>query len=180
MHRHVEMSFAHAPTVLSLARVPLGVAFMSKSRNRAVAMGLLAASGLSDVLDGFIARRYGLVSETGAVIDGLVDKWFVACVIAALVARGQLPPLGVLAMMTRELVEIPLALREMNHQHEAPMANRAGKIATTLQFASIGAAVLGARRTRNVLLAATAAAGLVAGLTYWRRALQPRSLTLPA
>jgi cardiolipin synthase (CMP-forming) len=166
------MSFAHAPTVLSLARVPLGVAFVSSGRRPAVAMGLLAASGLSDVLDGFIARRYGLVSASGAVIDGLTDKWFVACVIASLVARGNLPPLGVLAMMTRELTEIPLALREFNHrEHETPMANRAGKIATALQFASIAAAIVGAKKTRNVLLAATAGAGLFAGLTYWRRAL---------
>ena len=171
------MSFVTAPTLLSLARVPLGIAFMTSSKRPAVAMGLVAVSGFTDVLDGWTARKYNLVSARGAVLDPLTDKWFVACVVAALVARGQLPPLGVLALMTRELAEIPLVLREMNHSNlrdskfEQPMANRAGKIATAFQFASIGAAILGARRVRDGLLIATAAAGLVAGFTYWRRAL---------
>lgn len=167
----------NAPTLLSLARLPLGVAFMASSKRPVVAMSLVAASGLTDVLDGWTARRFNMVSATGAVLDPLTDKWFVACVIAALVARGQLPPLGVLALMTRELAEIPLVLREMQHRERAhskfkqPMANRAGKVATALQFASIGAAILGARRVRDALLVTTAAAGLVAGFTYWRRAL---------
>lgn len=168
------MITATAPTLLSLARVPLGVAFVASSRKPAVAMGLLAASGVTDVLDGWTARRFGLVSATGAVLDPLTDKWFVACVIAALVARGQLPPLGVLALMTRELAEIPLVVREMRHRdarYQQPMANRAGKLATALQFAAVAAAIVGAKRTRNVLLAATAAAGLLAGYSYWRRAL---------
>lgn len=168
------MSFVNAPTLLSLARVPLGVAFMASSKRPVVAMSLVAASGLTDVLDGWTARRFNMVSATGAVLDPLTDKWFVACVIAALVARGQMPPLGVLALMTRELAEIPLVFREMQQRDskfKQPMANRAGKVATALQFASIGAAILGARRVRDALLVTTAAAGLVAGFTYWRRAL---------
>lgn len=168
------MSFAAAPTLLSLARVPLGLAFLATSKRPAVAMGLVAASGLTDVLDGWTARRMGLVTATGAVLDPLTDKWFVACVIGALVARGQLPPLGVLALMTRELAEIPLVARELavrNEDYEQPMAHRAGKLATALQFASLAAAIVGAKRTRDVLLVTTAAVGLYAGVGYWRRAL---------
>lgn len=168
------MSLAAAPTLLSLARIPLGIAFLTSARTPRSAVALIAASGLTDVLDGWSARRLGLVSAAGAVLDPLTDKWFVACVIAALVARGQLPPLGVLSLMTRELSEIPLVVRELRRRDasfEQPMANRAGKIATALQFASLAAAILNARRTRDVLLVASAAAGLWAGVSYWRRAL---------
>jgi cardiolipin synthase (CMP-forming) len=168
------MNLTSTPTLLSLARIPLGLAFVATGKRPAVAMGLVAASGLTDVLDGWSARRLGLVSATGAVLDPLTDKWFVACVIGALVARGKLPPLGVLALMTRELAEIPLVAREMRHRDEAfeqPMANRAGKIATALQFASLAAAILGGKKSRDVLLGATAVAGLIAGVSYWRRAL---------
>lgn len=171
------MQLTSAPTLLSLARIPLGLAFIAGGKRPAVAMGLVAASGLTDVLDGWSARRLGLVSATGAVLDPLTDKWFVACVIGALVARGKLPPLGVLALMTRELAEIPLVARELHERDasfEQPTANRAGKIATALQFASLAAAIVGSRKTRDLLLGATAVAGLIAGATYWRRALASR------
>ncbi len=168
------MTLPAAPTLLSLARVPLGLAFIAAGQRPVMAMSLVAASGLTDVLDGWSARRLGLVSATGAVLDPLTDKWFVACVVGTLVARGKLPPLGVLALMTRELAEIPLVARELRTRDasfEQPRANRAGKVATALQFASLAAAIVGARRLRDALLGATAIAGVVAGVSYWKRAL---------
>jgi phosphatidylglycerophosphate synthase len=166
-----------APTLLSLARVPLGFAFVAVANAPLAALSVIAASGATDVLDGWSARRYGQVTALGAIVDPLTDKWFVACVIGALVANGKLPPLGVLALMTREFAEIPLALHELRKRAEGephivrPMAVRAGKVATALQFASITAAVLDIKPVRNVLLAATAAAGLFAGVVYWQRSL---------
>jgi len=42
--------------------------------HRGVALAALLAIGISDVLDGFLARRYGLATELGAVLDALADK----------------------------------------------------------------------------------------------------------
>jgi cardiolipin synthase len=165
------------PTLLSLARVPLGLGFLLVANIPIAALSVIAASGATDVLDGWSARRTGHVTHVGAIVDPLTDKWFVACVIGALVSHGKLPPLGVLALMTREFAELPLALHELHKRAEGephiehPMAVRAGKIATALQFASITAALLDAKRARDVLLAATAVAGVFAGLVYWKRSL---------
>jgi len=173
----VASELVRAPTLLSLARVPLGLAFVVVADEPAAALSVIAASGLTDVLDGWTARRTGHVTSVGAIVDPLTDKWFVACVIGALVAHGKLPPLGVAALMTRELAELPLAVHELHKRAEGaphlehPMAVRAGKIATALQFASITAAVLDARALRDVLLGATAIAGVVAGLAYWKRSM---------
>jgi cardiolipin synthase (CMP-forming) len=173
----VASDLVRTPTLLSLTRVPLGVAFLAVADEPVAALSVIAVSGFTDLLDGWTARATHQVTSTGAIVDPLTDKWFVACVIGALLAHGKLPPLGVLALMTRELAEIPLALRELRLRAEGtphietPMAIRAGKIATALQFAAIAAAVVDARRLRNALLAATAAAGIFAGFAYWRRSL---------
>jgi phosphatidylglycerophosphate synthase len=172
-----------APTLLSLARVPLGVAFFTIADEPVAALSVIAASGATDMLDGWAARRTGNVTQFGAIVDPLTDKWFMACVIGALVAHGKLPPAGVLALVTREVAELPLAIHELRKRAEGephiehPMAVRAGKIATALQFASITAAVLDVRPLRDVLLSATAIAGVVAGLAYWRRSLSVERTT---
>lgn len=173
----VSADLVRVPTLLSLARVPLGVAFFAVADRPAAALAVIGASAATDVLDGWSARRLHQVTVTGAIIDPLTDKWFVACVIAALVARDRLPPLGVLLLLTRELAELPLAVREWRRKKEHlryvenPMSLRAGKVATVLQFAAIGAAVLGVSPLRDGLLASTAIAGAVAGIAYWRRTL---------
>lgn len=173
----VSADLVRVPTLLSLARVPLGLVFLAVVDRPSAALGVIAASAATDVLDGWTARRFNMVTVTGAIVDPLTDKWFVACVIGALVARDRLPPLGVLLLLTRELAELPLAVREWRRKKdhlryvENPMALRAGKVATALQFAAIGAAVLGVSPVRDGLLVSTAIAGVLAGVAYWRRTL---------
>lgn len=173
----VARDLIRVPTLLSLARLPLGVAFLAVADRPAWALAVIGLSGATDVLDGWIARRTDQVTVTGAIVDPLTDKWFVACVLVALVTRGALSPLGAGLLLTRELVELPLAFREWRRKHdhlryvENPMALRAGKFATVLQFATIGAAVTGLASARDLLLAATAFSGALAGLAYWKRTL---------
>lgn len=173
----VTRDLVRVPTLLSLARLPLGVAFLAVADRPGLALAVIGASAATDVLDGFIARRTHQVTVTGAIVDPLTDKWFVACVIGALVARDRLSPLGVLLLLTRELAELPLAVREWRRKHdhlryvENPIALRGGKLATALQFAAIGAAVLGVSPVRDVLLISTAVVGAFAGVAYWRRTL---------
>jgi phosphatidylglycerophosphate synthase len=173
----VTSELVQTPTLLSLSRVPLGFAFLAVADRPLPALAVIAASGASDMLDGWTARRTGHVTSVGAIVDPLTDKWFVACVIGALVAHGKLPPLGVVALMTREIAELPLAVHELRKRAEGephierPMAVRAGKIATALQFAAITAAVVDAGPVRDALLATAAIAGVYAGLAYWRRSL---------
>ena len=148
----VASELVSGPTMLSLTRVPLGVAFIAVVDDPRAALSVIAASGASDLLDGWSARRTGHVTQVGAIVDPITDKWFVACVIGALVAHGKLSRAGVLALLTREIAELPLALYELGRRAtgqphiERPMAVRAGKIATALQFASITAAVFSARQ----------------------------------
>ncbi|HBU57978.1 MAG TPA: hypothetical protein DEB33_09550, partial [Gemmatimonadetes bacterium] len=44
------------------------------STQRALTVGLIVLMGVTDLLDGWVARRFGLVSQLGAVVDAVSDK----------------------------------------------------------------------------------------------------------
>jgi cardiolipin synthase len=163
------------PGMLSLSRIPLAAAFPLLLERPAAALAVLVIAGATDLLDGWVARRYGLVTATGAALDGVTDKLFIMTVAVTLVVSGRLPLEVVLLLSTREIGEAPLVAwfvlspRARARRAEHPSANALGKIATTLQFVTVAMAI--ARATAfGPLVIATAVAGAVAAISYWIRA----------
>lgn len=165
-----------SPNVLTSLRVPLALAFPFAARARGPALAVLALAGLTDVLDGWLARLNGQATSTGAVLDPIADKVFAASVVSTLIAHGKLPRWGIPALLARELLEAPLLVwgvvthpeeqREVNDVR----ANVPGKIATITQFTAVLAA-LEAPALLPAALVAAGVAGVVAGTAYWRREL---------
>jgi phosphatidylglycerophosphate synthase len=164
------------PNLVSGARVPLAVAFPLASGSASLALGVLGLAGLTDVLDGYAARRLGQATPAGALVDGISDKVFAASVLGTLIATGMLSPLGALMLATRELAELPLAIRVLASKRARlteidRRANTLGKVATVLEFATVVAVIIH-MPWRVGLLAGTAAVGMAAGITYWLRELR--------
>jgi cardiolipin synthase len=169
------------PNLLSGARLPLAVAFPFASGSATLALGILGVAGLTDVLDGWTARRLGQATPVGALVDGVADKVFAASVLGTLIASGLLSPVGALLLATRELAELPLAIRVLASKRARltqidRRANVLGKFATVLEFATV-LAVITQLPGRGVLLAATGAVGAAAGVAYWLR--EVRALRVP-
>jgi len=77
-----------------LTRIPLAAGaawFLWEGGAHGVAFGLLAAAVLTDVLDGYFARRFDAVSLAGKTLDPLVDKVSIALVGVVLVAKYNVP-----------------------------------------------------------------------------------------
>jgi CDP-diacylglycerol--glycerol-3-phosphate 3-phosphatidyltransferase/cardiolipin synthase len=165
------------PGLLSLARVPLAVAFPFVAGEPVFAVLVLFAAGASDVLDGWLARRYAWVTATGCVLDPITDKLFVLTVVVTLVVTGMLSPWAVVLLSTRELGEFPLVLwllgsaAARQRRRDQPKANLPGKLATVLQFATVTWA-LARLEGLELWLAVTAVAGALAAVSYWRRELR--------
>ncbi len=68
-----------------------------------VATVLFGAAAFTDWLDGYIARRRGLVSMTGKFLDPLADKLLVMAVFCTLLAVGSLPVWFVVLSLAREM-----------------------------------------------------------------------------
>ncbi len=165
------------PGLLSLARVPMAACFPWVVDQPRFAFALLCAAAVSDVLDGWYARRFRQVTPTGCAVDPLTDKLFVLTVAVALVTQRKLSAGAVLLLSTREIGELPLVVwlalndRARGVRAEQPAANVPGKVATVLQFAAVSAALFRAPRT-DALIAVAAIGGIFAAVTYWKRALQ--------
>jgi cardiolipin synthase len=164
------------PSLMSLTRIPMAVAFPFVQPHRPGMLALLAASGISDVLDGWYARRFDQATPTGAVVDPISDKLFVLSVVVTLVATRVLPITSVILLSTREIGELPLLFWFLaSHKVRASRATKAsanlpGKLATAFQFATVAAALLGSAYTTELLFV-TAGAGAIAAVVYWMREL---------
>lgn len=176
MGRYRARDLVNAPTLISWLRVPLAAAFPFTHPHPIASLAVLAAAGLTDVVDGFVARRFGLATPTGAVVDGITDKLFVGVVLATLVVTGKLGTLDVVLLGTREIGELPLVLwlaLDVDARRRKAVEDRAnvfGKAATTLQFAVVVLTLLGSRyQALGLWLAGMI--GACAALSYWIRAL---------
>ncbi len=159
------------PGLLSLSRLPLALMVPFVWSRPPLAVGVLGLAALTDVLDGFVARKLNQVTDTGAVLDPIMDKTFVLAVTATMIAARIVTPTEAALLATREIVELPLLAYVVGfHVDGDRRANLAGKITTVLQFLAVGAILVHARR-REFIVGATAVAGMVAGATYWARAL---------
>jgi len=148
------------PNLISLARLPLAVAFVFWARHPVVAVVIVCLGGISDWLDGWLAKRLGQRSAAGALLDPICDHTFTVTVLVTLVVVHGLP-LWQLAILTVRDVSNGLGglivwlLRPDHVRGLRPL--QAGKIVTSLQFLFVVHLLLGLP-CRDLTLAAVAAA----------------------
>lgn len=94
------------PNIITLARllsVPVAV-WLILIGSFAPAFWLFVAAGISDGVDGFIAKRFDLRSELGAILDPLADKALLMSVYVTLGVAGVLPALIVILVVARDVM----------------------------------------------------------------------------
>ena len=94
------------PNVLSVLRL-LGVPvflWAILTEHDAIALITLTLSGLSDYLDGKIARRFGLESRLGQLLDPFADRLYIATTLFGLAVRDVIPWWLVWALVGREVL----------------------------------------------------------------------------
>jgi cardiolipin synthase (CMP-forming) len=94
------------PNIITLGRVILVpvVFWLLVSGQTQAAFFAFVLAGLSDAVDGFIAKRYGLSTELGAYLDPLADKLLIVSIFVALGVRGALPSWLVIAVVSRDIL----------------------------------------------------------------------------
>lgn len=160
------------PITLTLVRfvISLGIVpfiFSSLWATSAGHYGLLALvllCGLTDFLDGFLARRLGAVTSFGRVLDPLADKLFFASFAVLLVSVGRLSGALVFVLLAREFVVMTIREYAVLQGFVVPVA-WGGKVKTALQvlllsFAMISQPSLGEYLLWWVLLVASWASGM--------------------
>lgn len=173
--RTIGYELSRPANLLSLARVPMAMAVVLLRDSTVAVIALMVAAGLSDVLDGWVARHGGGDPKVGAWLDPVCDKAFVAGLVAA-VAMAHPVPWWILALpMVREVfVIVPtllhLAAPRRTERSIEYTARPSGKATTVAQFAVLLAVALDRTELAAWLAVLAGALGVWAGIEYLLRA----------
>ncbi|HPC61908.1 MAG TPA: CDP-diacylglycerol--glycerol-3-phosphate 3-phosphatidyltransferase [Verrucomicrobiota bacterium] len=129
------------PNKLTLSRFLLTVAFLgvmfSQMRgHETLALALFIAGGITDFLDGQIARRWNLITNFGILMDPLADKILVCSAFIAFVGLGWMPAWMVVIIVARELAITGLRLLAAS-RNVVLAAERYGKHKTISQIVAV-------------------------------------------
>jgi cardiolipin synthase len=121
------------PNALSIARllgVPLFLWLLLGPHADIAALVVLALSGISDYLDGKIARALGQTSELGVLLDPAADRLYVLATLVAFAVRGLIPWWLVAILVGRDLI-LGLCLPVLRRHGYGPLqVHYLGKAAT--------------------------------------------------
>ena len=125
----------NVPNAISMSRVVLAVFFIWASWEQRFA--LIVISGISDWLDGWLARRQQIASRWGALIDPLSDRFFVFSAICVYLFVGVIETWHYFAFLLRDIMTAVgfLVAKAMPSLRVVDFRARwSGKVVTVLQF----------------------------------------------
>lgn len=130
------MNLPNMLTMLRFALIPVYVAIFVPGYMK-WAFAVIVVAGLTDVLDGYLARKNGQVTTIGAMLDPLADKTMMITVILSLLITGHIPWSAGAAIFIRDLGMIAgSAFFHFRGMKTVP-ANWMGKLTTVLYYLAI-------------------------------------------
>jgi cardiolipin synthase len=123
-------------TSLRFVLIPVYIAVFAKGY-MIPAFVIMVAAGVTDVLDGYIARRSGQVTRLGMMLDPLADKLMLITVIGSLLISGHISWAAAAAMFLRDLGMIAGGLYFHFRGKKTVPANWMGKLTTVLFYVAI-------------------------------------------
>jgi cardiolipin synthase (CMP-forming) len=100
------VNIANIPNIITLARimlVPIAV-WAIASNQMEIAFAVFIVAGVSDAVDGFLAKRFNMTSELGALLDPLADKALLVSIYIALGIWGAIPRWIVILVVSRDIM----------------------------------------------------------------------------
>ena len=103
MSRGVGLSIPNLITLARILLVPVVVWAITSGEMR-IAFLLFLAAGVSDAVDGFLAKRFGMATELGAYLDPLADKAMIVSIYVALGIADAIPRWLVILVVSRDIM----------------------------------------------------------------------------
>lgn len=125
------------PNILSLFRlllIPVIIWLYFWKEEYIYAAAVVMLSGITDMIDGYIARKFNMVSDVGKVFDPIADKLTQAAVLICLGSRYPLLFLLVLIMAVKEAVSGLMTLVAIKKTKEIKGADWHGKVTACLLY----------------------------------------------
>lgn len=134
-----DMNLPNRITLIRLVAIPVFLFFvyMKAPWSNVVATVVFSAAAISDFVDGYIARKYNMVTDFGKVMDPVADKILVSAALIALVGLERLPGWIAIVMLARDFTVG--AVRDLSASKGVIIpAGIWGKLKTGFQMAAVG------------------------------------------
>lgn len=134
------------PNCLTLSRFVFGVIIMfllfcNTSSTIVAATVLFIIAALTDYFDGYFAKKQGLITDFGKIMDPIADKVMMIFVFIALAYLGMMDWWMIVLIVVREVAVTVSRLKAMSRGHVLA-AEQSGKIKTVCQMVSVSFALL--------------------------------------
>ena len=140
--RNEVFTIPNVMTFLRIILIPVFMFFFLTSKDKPdrmwVAIGILVLSGISDILDGFIARKFNMVSDLGIALDPIADKLTQFAIMLCLVFRFPNMLVPLLLIVIKEVVTGIFALLTIRKTGLIKGARWYGKLTTVLLYIMMG------------------------------------------
>jgi cardiolipin synthase len=160
----------NAVSFLRLLGVPLFLWLVLGPEADGWALGVLAASGVTDYLDGYLARRLGQTSRLGEVLDPVADRLYILAVVVGLALRSVVPWWFAIVLPLRDALLWGLVPLLRTRGYSALPVHFLGKAATFNLLYAFPLLLLGDGKSAAATLAKVfgwAFAGWGIGLYWW-------------
>lgn len=150
------------PNLISISRLALAAAFVVIERTDTRIVFVMVALA-TDYLDGWIARQFGPMTRTGALLDPFADRVFVLVGVSTFLFEGTISTWEYFVMISRDLMTAVgfLVARAMpSLRAVAFQARFPGKLVTVLQLATFIAILIDPRAAKPTIL-------VVAAVSIW-------------
>jgi CDP-diacylglycerol--glycerol-3-phosphate 3-phosphatidyltransferase len=132
----------NALTVLRLALIPIFVGLMLADDPANWPAGIVfGVAGVTDQVDGFLARRWHVESQFGKIADPLADRLMIDAAAVMLWVTGRLPWYAALVILLRDAVMVGGYKFVVNRGYDFEVS-RVGKLATWVLYAAIGLVIV--------------------------------------
>ena len=177
------MNLPNSLTILRIAALPICAWALFKNGGddstwRIIAWTLFFLVGMTDVLDGKIARSRNQISSFGAILDPIADKAFIATALIGVSILGRIPWWITIVILARE-VSVTF-LRFAVIKREIISASRGGKVKTLTQNFAVGFYILPLPQSlyliRDLLLGVAMVLTITTGLEYFKSALKQKTI----
>lgn len=128
------------PNILSFIRIlliPVIIVLYCTFNQHIIAAGVVVLSALTDVVDGFIARRYNMITDLGKFLDPLADKLTQAAMIICVATKNWWIVFLLVIMIVRELLLFIWGLLFFRKNDAVNSSRWYGKLSTVVVYLSM-------------------------------------------
>ena len=138
------MKLKNIPNVLSIIRICLVFVFVALFFNDMVIPALIVflVAGATDVVDGYLARKYNWITNLGKILDPVADKLMQCTVLICLYIGGYIPIWFVIPFFVKEFCTLLLSFIVIKRRSVTVVSTWYGKFTVCLFYATIALSIL--------------------------------------